>query len=244
MQKMKVDLTRAGLLDEALEVAKAIVAFEELQADLPKDPLAHYGFDKEGAEIVDQGPEKLHGEPGPSTWIADGIKGGARRMPGDKESGALTSPHSPKTGTVMLWIRPSTTLDSEVSETGIVECEGRGTFFTLNWGIGGVGSHLAEGAISCVITPDKHQYATCPTTTTVWKKDTWYHLAVSWDGAGQRIYVNGELENDVEQKYQHNASGLRIAGGFPGDVDEFMVWNRVLKPGEVLRVVKYQRGDR
>jgi hypothetical protein len=78
-----------------------------------------------------------------------------------------------------------------------------------------------------------------------WTKDEWYHIAVTLDNSKMKIYVNGNLENEV-------AGGLKRSSGdsnhmkfgkwhyydanyFNGAMDEFAVSNRALSPLEIQR---------
>jgi hypothetical protein len=80
------------------------------------------------------------------------------------------------------------------------------------------------------------------TTTGTWPAGTWQHIALSWDGARYRLYVNGSEEAGLDNAFSifdstdpitlGNADGF-AAGGFAGLLDEPTLYNRALTPAEV-----------
>jgi hypothetical protein len=78
--------------------------------------------------------------------------------------------------------------------------------------------------------------------TDTWPAGTWQHIALSWDGARYRLYVNGSEEAGLDNAFSiidstdpitlGNADGF-AAGGFAGLLDEPTLYNRALTPAEV-----------
>jgi RHS repeat-associated protein len=78
--------------------------------------------------------------------------------------------------------------------------------------------------------------------TNTWPAGTWQHIALSWDGARYRLYVNGSEEAGLDNAFSifdstdpitlGNADGF-AAGGFAGLLDEPTLYNRALTPAEV-----------
>ena len=72
--------------------------------------------------------------------------------------------------------------------------------------------------------------------------DTWVHLAGTYDGTTQRLYVNGTEVANRPQSRPIKVSGgvLRIEGNsilgeiFKGRIDEIRVYNRALSAAEIL----------
>jgi hypothetical protein len=71
---------------------------------------------------------------------------------------------------------------------------------------------------------------------------TWTHLAATYDGSTQRLYMNGELVGTRPQAGEITVSGgrLRIGGNsisddehFTGYIDEVRVYNRALTQAEI-----------
>lgn len=67
-----------------------------------------------------------------------------------------------------------------------------------------------------------------------WSANTWYHIALTYDGSIMRIYVNGVLDNAVEAGGNVHTSGFPLAIGsyclgtynfFEGMIDEFAIYN-------------------
>jgi hypothetical protein len=71
--------------------------------------------------------------------------------------------------------------------------------------------------------------------------DAWTHLALTYDGAMLRLYVNGALAagENITGAIQTNSNALRIGGNFPygeffqGLIDEVRVYNRALTQAEI-----------
>ena len=81
--------------------------------------------------------------------------------------------------------------------------------------------------------------------------DEWVHVAMVYDGADKRIYINGLLEEDLQNNPLTEAKsdpidasvnavqiGRREAGGrfFNGLIDEVQIYNRALDAGEVAAI--------
>lgn len=78
--------------------------------------------------------------------------------------------------------------------------------------------------------------------------NTWTHLAATYDGSSQRLYVNGELAGTRPQAGSISTSRgkLRIGGNsisgdeyFTGYIDEVRVYNRALTQAEIALDSKY-----
>jgi concanavalin A-like lectin/glucanase superfamily protein len=71
--------------------------------------------------------------------------------------------------------------------------------------------------------------------------NTWTHLAMTYDGATMRLYVNGTQVSDkaISGAVQTNLNPLRIGGNVPygqffkGRIDEVRVYKRALSKSEV-----------
>ncbi len=79
----------------------------------------------------------------------------------------------------------------------------------------------------------------------------WYHIAATWDGISQKIYVNGKL---ADVKFPSNFSinnfnsdlfvgtygGDIIKYAFNGVLDDILIFNRVLTDDEITTLFKYK----
>ncbi len=81
----------------------------------------------------------------------------------------------------------------------------------------------------------------CGTTTIL--PDTWYHGAVTYDGATLKLYLNGQLENSGSKSLNTvlNANGLTIglrpgSSNWQGLIDELEVFNRALSADEIAAI--------
>jgi hypothetical protein len=76
--------------------------------------------------------------------------------------------------------------------------------------------------------------------TTLLASEVWYHAAVTYDGATVTLYLNGQIEGSksVVLNTVLSAAGLTLGhrpggGKWQGQLDEVMLFNRALTPGEV-----------
>jgi hypothetical protein len=66
--------------------------------------------------------------------------------------------------------------------------------------------------------------------------DVWTHVALSYDGADVRLYVDGILQTDVQTApgtLTDATATVTIGSQFVGSIDELQVWRRGLTPTEV-----------
>jgi len=73
--------------------------------------------------------------------------------------------------------------------------------------------------------------------------DTWYHIAVTYDGINVKTYVNGELDIDVVKNSDNTGTELYIGAigsllygstSFNGKMDNFSVWNEARNQEEII----------
>ena len=71
-----------------------------------------------------------------------------------------------------------------------------------------------------------------------WELSRWYHFAVTFDGKTMKIYIDGELNNEVPNHVPivPSESDLVIGQGFPGTIDEVRVYNKALSQPEIQNI--------
>ncbi len=83
------------------------------------------------------------------------------------------------------------------------------------------------------------------------QEDKWYHIAATWDGRLQKIYINGKLVNiiDLPNFSINNLDSDLFVGTYGGDIikydfngvlDDILIFNRVLTDDEILTLFKYK----
>lgn len=95
------------------------------------------------------------------------------------------------------------------------------------------------------------------TGSTTFNADQWYHTAITWDGSGLVLYVNGNIDaSSSAVLVNRNSSGNLQIGSqftsgsdyfFDGIIDEVALYNRALSSGEIQSIynraslrIKYQ----
>ena len=81
--------------------------------------------------------------------------------------------------------------------------------------------------------------------TTALTTNEWFHVALTYDGAEARIFVNGEMDisNEVSGELTQSNNELRIgrgepAGYFVGMIDDVRLYNHALTEGELLSAME------
>lgn len=66
----------------------------------------------------------------------------------------------------------------------------------------------------------------------------WYHLAVTFDGKTMRVYINGELNSELDNNIPITPSeaNLVIGQGFSGIIDDIRIYNKALSQDEILDI--------
>ncbi|RLG14117.1 MAG: hypothetical protein DRN71_03610, partial [Candidatus Nanohalarchaeota archaeon] len=63
----------------------------------------------------------------------------------------------------------------------------------------------------------------------------WHHIALSYNGSRQMLYIDGILRNNKALSSPINTiqDNLKIGNNFNGTIDEVRIWNRALSPEEI-----------
>jgi hypothetical protein len=200
-------------------------------------PVAEYSFDEgeaAGTTFEDQAGEN------------DGVIEGAERTVRGRYGDALsfdgtgqcaTVPASPALElreelTVEAWIKPEGSGEAE----SIVFKEAEGEWFGYSLFLGLQASGKVEGLIA---NDPESEYA--PTVySPVIEPDVWTHVAMTYDGKHERLYIDGALvDTETSEGPNENNGPLRIGctqeheTGFGGRIDEVRIYDRVLGQADI-----------
>lgn len=149
-------------------------------------------------------------------------------------------------GTISLWFNPSKIYNS--SNTNIVYFISKGNSY-ISLGISdnrGYYAGISNGAIFF------QQYNgtihIINSSQNTWNKNTWYHIAGTWDDAGMKLYINGVKvdENIHTNDWTNTVDNWAIGAStindynFNGTMDEISILDRSLSTDEILNY--YKRG--
>ena len=130
------------------------------------------------------------------------------------------------------------------TEGEVVDASGQG-----NHGTAWTGTSTTSGRFGNAGYFEGSDYVDCgndptlyPTSITILSEDVWYHLAMTCDNSGFRLYVNGILEDtdigggieDTENTGNYNIGRMPYATKhFYGKIDEVRIYNHALSADEV-----------
>lgn len=214
----------------------AVMAAFPLQASAASSgPVAAWSFDEGTGTTAEDVTGNGHDGTveAPAGWTK-GRYGDALHFPGTSEGGCVTVPDSPALGlgeefTVEAWAK---SLDVH-NEPVLTKADGGGTSYALSIGFGEDGqaeATVADGGGEWeLLAPDAVE------------PDVWTHLAVTYDGAHLRLYVDGGLAATkaiagldlTAEGPLHIGCAPPLGSTFLGSIDEVKVYNRALSSDEV-----------
>jgi len=205
----------------------------------PMGMVSYLKFDEGGGNIALDSVNGNHGTIYGATWTS-GIVNGALSFDGVDDYILISSlSHIQNTPinafTFEAWINC-------VQDTGDIQQVFEG--LTPTWEIYLEG--ILPGALEFCITDDSgnlHQVST-----EALSLNQWYHVACTYDGSIQKIYVNGILQNSSSWSNTFTiTTGITIGKDFQADIqyfkgtiDEVAIYNRALAAGEIQQ--HYQNG--
>lgn len=140
--------------------------------------------------------------------------------------------------TVAAWIA----LDLEPASGVVAVAKALGPGFLDTWGLGvGAGRELGSPTTD----GSSDDYNAVPAA--IPPPGSWVHVAVTWDGARKRLYVDGVPKLDIARSIAFDGHGVMIGSDenydapallFPGVVDEVMIYARALSDLELAELAR------
>ena len=199
---------------------------------LQRGPIAAYSFDEGEGKVAGDNAGEHNGDLVNTEWVK-GKYGSAIYLDGNSDY--VEIPDSPELQleeefTLESWVRPE-----GVEDEGAVISKTAGGFYSYQLY---AGSREAAGIPEGFLGYEAWAWEDVEDETPLQAK-TWNHLALTFDGANLRLYVNGELV-DTESSLPAMASvGSLYLGGnedeedFKGRIDEVRIYDRALDAGEL-----------
>lgn len=226
-----------GTIDEMLVYDRALTDSEVLQifGSTPapgtgSDNLVSYWkLDENAGNIANDSKGVNNGTIAGATW-SQGVSGSCLSF--DGATGAVKVPSKLNLNpvyqiTMMAWAKTNTYVTAKIFQKGDFEGHGLGLGNWGGWGcqirlVGNITQGLSWGGGLPIL-------------------NQWYHLAMTYDGAQLKLYVNGQLRNSIAVTGLLYVNSLDLAIGsddglqkfFNGSVDECKFFNRALDPTEI-----------
>jgi chitodextrinase len=199
----------------------------------PTTAVAAYSFDAgSGTALTDVSGKGNNGTISGATWTSAGKSGGALSFDGVNDLATIADSSSLDLAngmTLEAWVRPTATGSWRTVVTK--EMTGNlvyGLFSDSN-------TAQAAGIVSVGPLQDIVRATSAPA------MSSWTHLATTYDGANQRIYVNGALvaSRPLTGSMANSTGPLQIGGNtvwaewFQGQIDDLRIYNRSLSATEL-----------
>jgi len=257
MKKTTCALIAATIL-ASVSIPFIVARCEQTTAAVTKESLLdglvlHFTFDQaeSGGKVTDGSGKHNDGKASGVQWTANGKKGGAYEFKADGDQIEVKNNESlnPKHITMAAWIKTSVT--DEWWRRIFDKSFRKG--FALS--IAGDWEKTKWRGLACIeMGPGEH----LSISDKVVADGQWHHLAVTFDGTQQIMYVDGKAQGktvlwkkpgelgstDFDLVIGCNRSNLGeydLGISFRGLIDEPMMWNRALSPDEVAFLFESQR---
>ncbi len=203
-------------------------------AELEENTVLLYLFDEEaGDEATDLSPMENHGELTDAEWTEDGKNGGGLIFNGT--SSLIEIPHHESLlpggdeMTIEAWFKPAT------FPAGHPPIARKGAVAESGWGFDTPGGTIRGFVYTAPGDPAVAQGAS------TMKLDTWHHLALVYDGAEVRVYLDGEEDGKIERKGNINENQAPVWIGkkanenvwLDGVLDELRILNIALTQKQI-----------
>jgi hypothetical protein len=233
-------LPKVGLMVFVLVLASAVVLLarsSEPAAAATQGPIASWSFDHEAGSQEDLSENGNTATVEGATWTPHGRYGGAYEFDGEESCVKVEDGPQFQLGeelTLEAWVRPAAA--DEFSPVFYKQAGETGYGYVLWAGEGEDGVPAGEVNDGTYPEPQIEAKAELP-------PDVWSHLALTFDGAHMRLYVDGELVATGSSGAPIASEGpLEIGCGndfgyhhsFDGRIDEPRVYERALSAAEVV----------
>ena len=222
----------AGLIFVLSTVVFLASAFAGSSSALASEaPIAAYSFDEGEGEVAEDSAGEHDGALEHTEWVK-GKYGSAIYLDGNSDFVSIAdSPDLRLTEefTIEAWVRP----DSAQTDAPVIEKE-TSNFYSYKLLAGGETAGVPEGFVADA--PFSWEEVADEEALT---NKAWSHLAMTYDGAAIRLYVNGKLVDTNSAPGPQGSEGNLIIGGeetedfFKGRIDEIRIYDRALDGGEV-----------
>lgn len=204
-----------------------------------------WGFDEGSGGVAGDQRSTNHLTIQGATWTTSGCRRGAACLSFNGTSNFLQAatptglPLGSAPRTMSIWINSQKNLATD-TETGIIQ-------------YGTPTDRQMFGLITSLNSPNRayfYGHAADIGGTQALGQNVWHHIAVSYDGAVARLYVNGQLEGSTTRTLATTlqANGLTIgwrplpSSYWRGLLDEARLYDRALSAGEVLALANESQG--
>jgi len=220
---------------------------------LRKGLVLHFTFDQDetATGVKDGSGSGNHGQVSGARWTAQGRRGGAYEFTADGNEIVVPNSKSlnPERLTLAAWVKTS---QADRRWRRIFDkSSSQGYALSV---AGDVPGTKSNGWAGLDIGPGAHRGLTLSMVTDV----QWHHVVATFDGTRQSLYVDGKPDGEPvawEEAGQAGGTALNLVIGcnrsgpreedlgasFRGFIDEPMMWNRALSPGEVAFLYQSQR---
>lgn len=140
--------------------------------------------------------------------------------------------------TIEFWFKPGVSIDSTEPVPHVVWAKGQADTIGTQNAVPTVNAYAIMEVRGPVPRPNS--------ITNTWMAGTWYHVAVTFDSAGYRLYINGVQEGSSASTHSILSNSSSISLGwdavnpntpFNGSIDEASIYNRALSSSEIQDIV-------
>ena len=141
-------------------------------------------------------------------------------------------------GTIEFWFTPGSDIDGNQSLRESLISSNRNYI-----GFGNFSGELDDSRLYFRISPNSSASSCLISRRDNWISGEWYHIAVTWDGSQQMMYINGLIDNTTTKTCSGGWGANLTIGAenhedpsrfFSGDIDEVATYNITLIPERIM----------